>query len=92
MTWRKTALSQTSQRESSWRGAPTQRAAAVARVGVRTLVLASLSAPRSSSSRTHSKWPENAAVCSGVAPFCARPHTANKNATHQRRSVAHTTR
>ena len=65
------------------RRAPTQRAAAVVRVGARTLVLASLSAPRSSSSRTHSKWPENAAVCSGVSPSCARPHTAIDSAAQR---------
>jgi hypothetical protein len=59
-------------------------------VGGRTLSLASLSAPCSSSSRTHSVWPKHAARCSGVIPSCAPPHTANSSATPQRRSDAHT--
>jgi hypothetical protein len=36
------------------------------------LVLASRSAPRATSSRTHSMWPLCAAVCSSVVPLCAR--------------------
>ena len=39
----------------------------------RTLFLASLSAPLSSSSFTTATWPSCAAQCSGVPPSCARP-------------------
>jgi hypothetical protein len=57
-------------------------AAAHARVVVRrTLLFASLSAPRSSSNVTMDAWPPHAAKCSGVAPSCAR-HTQNSAAQH----------
>ena len=76
--------------ETPTRQALTQRAAVVARVWARTLLLASLSAPRSSSSRTYSRLPYAAAKCSGVLPFCARPHATKHSATPQRRTKAHT--
>jgi hypothetical protein len=77
------------------RAPPSQRRAALRRSaprqwrvrGVRTIMfLASLFAPPSSSSCTHSEWPLYAATCSGVCPSCT-PRRARRSATPQCRAA-----
>jgi hypothetical protein len=78
------------------RHAPLPRAEIIRRgvpwpLGVRTFEIASVSAPRSSSSRTTSRWQFNfhAAKCSGVQPLCcARPHAVVRTKAAPRLSAA----
>jgi hypothetical protein len=55
------------------------------RVTRRTLLFASMSAPRSSSKVTTDAWPQFAARCSGVLSFCAPP---TQHTTPQRTATA----
>ncbi len=73
-------------------GTRTQHAAAAAAVGEgaaqRTLFFASLLAPRSTSSATHTTWPLRAAQCSGVLSRCAYPQQRSAAAEGEAAAVS----